>query len=939
MRHLCHTLQAQTVVAHPELLHKMADRCLAPRLVQVPRLSDLHRHMPAPCPLEDCLIASNAYICHSSGTASGLPKPIYQSQQGVVGCLYPFPGMRDGSPVPATFTITPLFHGGTPDCLRAWSSGAMCWIFPQASVPITGSNVIKAIEEARGGGAVNVGYFSSVPFVLQMLLDGDRDEGLGLLQTFDLVGFGGAALPRVVGDRLVQAGVKLLSRMGSAECGFLMSSHRDYDSDTEWEYMRPIADTSLLSFEDRGGGLSELVVREKWPFKAKTNCDEGKAYATADLFEPHPHKPNVWRYHGRADAQIVLANGKKFDPVPVEADIMAAAARLGLRDVLIFGTDMSQAGALLFPDSAVKSTIPFLDSVWNILDEMNSRSQSHARVSKGMLIVVPADEADDPPLPRSSKGTVMRARAEALYERHIKRVQSASSSSTPIPDDELLEAVISVFADILGREVDRGRDLYQQGVDSISCAQIRSRLDSLHLVDGSLPLNVVYDQRTVTGIAEYLLRLRHGTVEDSSKETDAELEAMRDLVNQYGPFQFSGTPGDRVRPYKAENTVVLTGATGFLGAHILHALRLDPSITKIFCLVRARDHAEATARVSRALVQYGRPGLDTLDRSTCCLACSLSDADLCPSKIDGIAFVREASIFIHAAWAVNFNLGLRSFEDQISITRNLINLADGAQARFFFLSSTAAVSASSSDSIPETLSQDPPDASPLGYSRSKWVTEQICDAANKANGTPFVSVIRVGQLCANEKGIWNASEAYPLMLSTARVTGCLPAIDDRLDWIPVEEAAQAVLEITQYESQHAVTPVYHVVNCRDSPTWSMLLQQLKGRDRSSWIQAVSSRDWIEKLESAIKEGEYSHHPSEALLGLWKARYGRAGGTKSNGDTERRTDAPAFEISRAQTASLSMKRIRPFDLARADEIWDWVDRTIPSKGHQVNNEEK
>lgn len=937
MRHLCQTLHVQTLVAHPDLLHKMADRSLAPRLVPVPRLSDLHGHVSLSCPLEDCHMPSNAYICHSSGTASGLPKPIYQSQHGVVGCLYPFQRMRDGHPVPATFTVTPLFHGGTPDCLRAWSSGAMCWIFPQASVPITGTNVIRAVNAARVG-AGDVGYFSSVPFVLQMLLDVDRNEGLELLQTFDLVGFGGAALPRTVGDKLVQAGVKLLSRMGSAECGFLMSSHRDYANDTEWEYMRPIADTSLLSFEDRGGGLSELVVREKWPFKTKTNCDEGKAYATADLFESHPRKSNVWRYHGRADAQIVLANGKKFDPVPVEADILAAAARLRLRDVLIFGTDMSQAGALLFPDPAVKSTTCFADSVWEIIDEMNSRSQSHARIAKSMLIVVTGDEADDPPLPRSSKGTVMRARAEAMYERHIKRAQSASSDLTPRPDDELLEAVTSIFADILGRDVNRNGDLYQQGVDSISCAQIRSRLQSRCLVDGSLPLNVVYDQRTVTGIAEYLLRLRHGIVQDASKETDAELNAMKELVNQYGAFRFSDS-AKVARPNQVENTVVLTGATGFLGAHLLHSLRQDPSINDIFCLVRAQDNDEATGRVSAALVQYGRPGLDVVGGSTRCLACDLSATDLGLSTNDWLAILRKATIFIHAAWAVNFNLGLRSFEDQVSGTRNLINFANGAHARFFFLSSTAAVSASPSDSIPETLSQDPLDASPLGYSRSKWVAEQICDAANRANDTPFVSVIRVGQLCANEKGIWNASEAYPLMLSTARVTGCLPVIDDRLDWIPVEEAAQAVLEIAQHQSQDTVTPVYHVVNCRNSPTWSMLLQQLKGRDESAWIQDVSPWHWIEKLESAIEKGEYSHHPSQALLDLWKTSYGSAGGMKSDGDTERRSEAPKFETRRAQAASTLMKYIRPFDLARVDDIWDWVDRTILSKGHEVNGEEK
>ena len=44
----------------------------------------------------------------------------------------------------------------------------------------------------------------------------------------DIVGAGGAALPAEVGDRLVRRGINLSSRLGSAECGFLLSSYHDF---------------------------------------------------------------------------------------------------------------------------------------------------------------------------------------------------------------------------------------------------------------------------------------------------------------------------------------------------------------------------------------------------------------------------------------------------------------------------------------------------------------------------------------------------------------------------------------------------------------------------------------------------------------------------------------------------------------------------------------
>lgn len=160
-----------------------------------------------------------AYIHHSSGTSSGLPKPIPQTHRGAAASL---PCFDNGSEF-ATFTTTPLYHGGVVDCLRAWSSGALIWLFPGKDVPITTANILKALEVATEAAnrdsdrCPSVTYFSSVPYVLQMMAD--EPKGIRSLASMDLVGVGGAALPTGVGDSLVAAGVNLISRYGNVECG------------------------------------------------------------------------------------------------------------------------------------------------------------------------------------------------------------------------------------------------------------------------------------------------------------------------------------------------------------------------------------------------------------------------------------------------------------------------------------------------------------------------------------------------------------------------------------------------------------------------------------------------------------------------------------------------------------------------------------------------
>ena len=68
---------------------------------------------------------SVAYIHHTSGTSSGLPKPIPQTHRAAVGVLPHIPS----SSMKATFTTTPLYHGGIADLFRAWTSDALIWLF------------------------------------------------------------------------------------------------------------------------------------------------------------------------------------------------------------------------------------------------------------------------------------------------------------------------------------------------------------------------------------------------------------------------------------------------------------------------------------------------------------------------------------------------------------------------------------------------------------------------------------------------------------------------------------------------------------------------------------------------------------------------------------------------------------------------------------------
>ena len=432
-----------------------------------------------------------AYLHHTSGTSTGLPKPIAQTHLAAVGVLPCFPKGREK----ASFTTTPLYHGGVADCFRAWTSGAMIWLFPGKEVPITASNVLKCLNCASTADDHEppVKYFSSVPYVLQMIAADTR--GLSVLRDMDIVGVGGAALPQQAGDELVKKGINLISRFGSAECGFLMSSHRDYSKDKEWQYLRSSNGSKALKFEKQQDGLFELVILPGWPHMARHNRDDG-SFATADLFAPHPIIQNAWKYHSRADSQLTLITGKKFDPAPLEAAIATSPL---LKDVLIFGNGQSYPGALLFrsPDTNAKDDAKLLNKVWSTVEKLNSESQAHARLSRSMLVVMPADS---PGLEKSSKGTILRSQAEKTYQKEIDRAyrqnpvseeNKTSKTQGPIEsEEEMLGFVLQTIQNVTHRSepIPVNADLFSEGVDSVACMRIRAILQvshrMLHLISG-----------------------------------------------------------------------------------------------------------------------------------------------------------------------------------------------------------------------------------------------------------------------------------------------------------------------------------------------------------------------------------------------------------------------------------------------------------------------
>ncbi|RDI78350.1 hypothetical protein Vi05172_g11662 [Venturia inaequalis] len=870
-----------------------------------------------------------AFLFHTSGTSTGLPKPIPQSHHAAVGVLPALDGRKS-----ATFTTTPLYHGGIADCLRAWTSSALIWLFPGADLPITSKNILLSMECAERAAQEEknppVSYFASVPYILQMLAD--ENDGMALLQAMELISVGGAALPQNIGDKLVDNGVNLVSRFGSAECGFLLSSHRLYKSDKEWQYLRLPANSKHLSFEPEvdDGNLSQLIVLSTWPHVAKSNRPDG-SFATSDLFEPHPSIPSAWKYHSRNDSQITLSTGKKFDPSPVEDSISSASPLI--RDVLIFGNHQQVPGLLVFPSktSAERKGADVESEIWRIVQDVNFQGQDHTRISRNMITILTQDED---PLPKSSKGTILRNVANGKYAKQIEAVYNGGAQdsrtllSETSSEEDVLTAVRGIILAITNGKgiLDNHADFYQHGIDSAMCSQIRGRLAKIIGRDVKLPWSVVYDCGNIAALSKYISDTLQGKSPTESKDIH---QAMFDLATKFSNFP----SGLQLQPRRNERstTVLLTGATGSLGAHILSILLQDASISRIVCLVRAQTDEQARGRVEAALTRRRKTIPEVSQGRLSCYASTLSSTNLGLSHSKYEALAEEVTHIIHSAWAVNFSLPLQSFSDNLAGLHKLLDLTISSKqkASLIFCSSTASVLSSPTHPIHESISSDPKDADSLGYSQSKWVAERICATASEVEGMQGrVSILRIGQLTGDtENGIWNLSEAWPLMLSTVNKLGCLPQLDgEKLAWLPVDIAAKAVCDITLSSKGNQIDQngndgteekclVYHLVaNITDkTPTWTNLLHWIQPA-RTEPFDIVAPQIWLHKLR------RLDGHPAQALLGLWDRAYGG----RRDGKEIQVEPTWSFDTAKAGAVSAAMRELGVVDRELVGRIWMWLE---------------
>lgn len=246
-------------------------------------------------------------------------------------------------------------------------------------------------------------------------------------------------------------------------------------------------------------------------------------------------------------------------------------------------------------------------------------------------------------------------------------------------------------------------------------------------------------------------------------------------------------------------TVLLTGATGFIGAQVALELLKRPD-ADIIALVRAADAKEAEHRARRAW--WDQPALSSeIGKRMKVVAGDVEKEGLGLSEEDRVALVKGATHIVHAAAEVRLDVPAdRLRRVNVQGTANVLELArqahrDHGLARFVHLS-TAYVAGRRTGEVAESELSDAAGFS-SEYERSKHDAERLVREAGREMA---VTILRPGMVVGDSKTgyVRNFNTLYvPVRLYLTGRSRILPVSPSmRVNFVPVDHIAWAAASLT-----------------------------------------------------------------------------------------------------------------------------------------------
>jgi len=471
------------------------------------------------------------------------------------------------------------------------------------------------------------------------------------------------------------------------------------------------------------------------------------------------------------------------------------------------------------------------------------------------------------------RGRVVLARLESAQASHplAARLQQVATQLPGLSSEQagtLIQRALRELLAELGGFVpaDLAPDvrLDELGLDSLMAVELAAAVQGGLGV--SLGLGALDGVPTLESLSEHLLALLAdpGALGDGSGP-DLGIEA--ELPSAWLSRLRAGITTEGA-PHGPGEAILMTGASGFLGAFLLaDQLQRHPHLS-VYCLVRADGAGAARARVRSNLERYG------LWTSAWASRIIGVPGDLAKPGL-GISAEVWQGVASHLGGILHNGAQLSYVAPygqlraaNVGGTREIVRLAIEAAVPLEFISSTAVFEAEAyrGQSLDEGTELRQWRGIHLGYSQTKWVSERLVWLAAEA-GLP-VRLYRPPLIAGHSQtGAWHQQDFLHRLVRGCLALGQAPDLEMELDLVPVDYVSAAVgaLAWTPLPPM-APTPADVLHLQHPQPVlWGDLLKGLI--ERGAPLQAVDLDPWLEALS------QQPHNPLYPLQPFFTQRWG------------------------------------------------------------------
>lgn len=511
----------------------------------------------------------NAYIIYTSGS-TGKPKGTMQSHNNIINFVYSFNHFLDDS-----ITADDKFLSVTNICFDV----SMAEIF--TSLVFGGNlhlykdlNNSSIVELAKYISTNNITFAYFPPAMLHSIYE-ELAKYPNLALNKILVGVEPIKASTLSDFYNLNPNMKIVNGYGPSEttiCCTMYKFKNTLPPNSITPIGNPIGNSKIFIFDKLKrlvpiGKIGEIYVQGECvgngylnnPEKTKASFDlENRIYKTGDSAKWLPD--GTIMFVGRNDNQIKY-RGYRIDLGEIENTIKNIH---GVKNCTIILNKEASGNSTLVAFMIIDSSVIDQESFRNIL------------VNKLPHYMIPNQFEFWDEFPLNTNGKIDRKK---LLE-HLKDLDAENYKA---PHNDIEKALCSIWEKVLGKtKIGINDNFFSLGGDSLDSIKISVEATKYNI---KLSAQDFYRYPTIKLLEKYAINIE----ESSSKSTN---------ISAYEGFQI-----EKAAPTNINGNILLTGATGFLGAHILYEL-LEKTNYNIYCLIRGTSLHSSVNRLKERLQYY-----------------------------------------------------------------------------------------------------------------------------------------------------------------------------------------------------------------------------------------------------------------------------------------------------------------------------------------------